>query len=110
MITDGDERYKGIFLWCPGCAFEDERFGEVGGLHLLPVTGDSVKRPVWTWNQDLVRVTLEPSILTSYNRHQRPFVCHSFLREGMWQFLSDCTHPLANKTVPMLPLPDWVVR
>lgn len=36
--------------------------------------------------------------------------CHSFITDGKWQFLSDCAHPLAGQTVPMVPLPDWLVR
>lgn len=35
--------------------------------------------------------------------------CHSFLREGQWQFLNDSAHSLAGKTVPMVPLPDWLM-
>lgn len=31
------------------------------------------------------------------------FVCHSFVRDGMIQFLTDCTHKLAGQTVE---LPD----
>jgi hypothetical protein len=27
--------------------------------------------------------------------------CHSFVRAGMIEFLSDCTHELAGKTVPI---------
>lgn len=30
--------------------------------------------------------------------------CHSFLKNGMWQFLNDSAHELAGKTVPMVPL------
>lgn len=30
--------------------------------------------------------------------------CHSFVRGGMVEFLADCTHELAGKT---LPLEDW---
>lgn len=33
--------------------------------------------------------------------------CHSFIRDGQWQFLSDCAHSLAGQTVPMVPVPDW---
>lgn len=33
-------------------------------------------------------------------------VCHSFIRDGQWQFLGDCTHHLAGQTVPMLPWKD----
>ena len=33
-------------------------------------------------------------------------VCHSFIRDGQWQFLADSTHALADQTVPMLPIPN----
>lgn len=108
-ILDGDDSYKGIFLWCPGCEYISPEHGKVGGLHLLPISGNTKKRPTWKWNGDLVNVTLEPSILTKMKRPE-PFICHSFLRNGVWQFLGDCTHLLANKSVPMLPLPVWVTE
>lgn len=108
-IDDQGDKYDGIMLWCPGCQYEDDG-RMVGGAHMLPVSGDGNKRPTWAWNGDLVNVTLEPSILTRTSRGgQADFVCHSFLRNGQWQFLGDCTHHLANQTVPMLPLPDWLV-
>jgi hypothetical protein len=39
---------------------------------------------------------------------QAPFVCtvcHSFIRGGFWEYLSDCTHHLANQRValPLFP-------
>lgn len=34
--------------------------------------------------------------------------CHSFIRDGHWQFLADSAHKLAGQTVPMVPVPDWV--
>lgn len=111
-VIDGDDRYDHILVWCPGCQYSDPSDGHMrGGLHGLPVTGDGSKRATWRWNGDLVNVTLEPSILTKTKRgeQQAEFVCHSFLRNGQWQFLGDCTHALANQTVAMLPLPDWVV-
>lgn len=36
--------------------------------------------------------------------------CHSFLRNGVWEFLSDSAHHLAGQNVPLEPLPDWEVR
>lgn len=49
--------------------------------------------------------------------HKRPHVadpafgpCHSFIRDGRWQYLSDTAHRLAGQTVPMVPVPDWLVR
>lgn len=108
-VSDQGDSYKGIFLWCPGCEYTSDDDRKVGGLHLLPVSGNTKKRPTWKWNGDLVRVTLSPSILTKINR-KIPFVCHSFLRDGQWQFLGDCTHELKNQTVDMICLPDWVVK
>lgn len=35
--------------------------------------------------------------------------CHSFLRNGVWEFLGDSAHELANQKVPMVPLPNWLV-
>jgi hypothetical protein len=28
-------------------------------------------------------------------------ICHSFIKDGMIQFLDDCTHALAGQTVPL---------
>lgn len=35
--------------------------------------------------------------------------CHSYIRAGRWEFLDDCAHSLAGKTVDMVSLPDWLV-
>jgi hypothetical protein len=109
-IDDQGDKYKAIQLWCPGCEITDPDGRKHAGLNMLPVEGDPEKRPTWQWNGDLMNVGLEPSILTKSKRGEDEFVCHSFLRNGRWQFLGDCTHALANQTVPMLPLPDWIVR
>jgi len=109
-IRDKRESYKAIVLWCPGCEITDEDGHVHAGLHMLPINGNAKKRPTWKWNGDLVQVTLTPSILTKSNRGVIPFRCHSFLRQGRWEFLNDCTHPLKGRTVPMVPLPDWVIH
>jgi hypothetical protein len=111
-INDQGDVYKAIQLWCPGCEITDPDGHKHAGLNMLAIEGDETKRPTWQWNGDLVNVGLEPSILTRTKRgeEQVDFVCHSFLRNGMWQFLGDCTHELANQSVPMSPLPDWIVR
>jgi hypothetical protein len=35
--------------------------------------------------------------------------CHTFLRNGVWEFLSDCGHSLRGM-VPLEPLPDWYMK
>ena len=107
-VDDHGDHYKALLLWCPGCEYQHEG-RKVGGLNHIPFTGDGKKRPTWTWNNDLVRVTIHPSLLVQYTRYDVPFVCHSFLQDGRWQFLGDCTHSLGNQSVPMISLPDWIL-
>lgn len=69
---------------------------------MLPVSPE--KNPNWVWNGSLEKPTLEPSILTRYDDK----ICHSFLRDGVFQFLGDCTHELAGQMVPIPELEDWM--
>jgi hypothetical protein len=77
---------------CPGC----------GRAHFIRVNdrGDQTDG-AWGWNLSLDAPTLTPSILTWREPGSR---CHSFVRDGKIQFLSDCEHPLKNQTVD---LPEW---
>lgn len=56
-----------------------------------------------------MRPTVSPSILVQYGGHDAgidgapPKQCHMFVRDGQIQYLSDSTHELAGKTVPMEP-------
>jgi hypothetical protein len=72
-----------LIFECPGC----------GGYHRVPVGGDSA----WEWNGSLESATLWPSI--KVNGHN--FCCHFFITSGEIKFEHDCTHKLANKTVPL---------
>lgn len=91
---------KSLWFSCPGC----------GENHGITVAGEGVAHPCWTWNGDFENPTLSPSVLargfkftSPTDDTQIPYVCHSFVRDGMIQFLGDCTHALVGQTVP---LPD----
>lgn len=104
-MIEGDMEYDALAFVCPGC----EAMKDGGsGLHLLPVN-DSEKTPAWSWDGNLERPTVSPSILTRYSRDEGKShdICHSFLRDGVFEFLNDCTHPLAGKKVEMPDLPEW---
>lgn len=86
-----------VVFECLGC---DER-------HYVPVEGERA----WGFNGDMEKPTLTPSILITYPanpeaeeefkewRTERK--CHSFVRDGMIQYLTDCTHHLAGQTVAL---------
>jgi hypothetical protein len=55
----------------------------------------------WDFNGDYEKPTFSPSLLCTGRKR-----CHSFVRDGNIQFLSDCDHDLAGQTVPILPWRD----
>ena len=105
-INDHGIQYDALMFVCPGC---ESMKGSGSGLHMLPVNS-KVKNPQWTWDGNLIKPTLSPSILTRYPMVDHEEICHSFLRGGIFQFLSDCTHKFAGKEVPMPDLYDWAVK
>lgn len=84
-----------FIFWCPGCKCE----------HWFKTTGD---RPRWTWNGNRELPTISPSIVNSIKMTigGTKTRCHLFIRDGQIQYLGDCAHHLAGKTVSMVPIPD----
>ncbi len=116
QVDDHGHSYEALAFVCPGCAVDGQ-----AGLHMLPVRGDVPDgRARWDWDGNEDAPTLSPSILTraEHRRAKRGddwvdvglFICHSFLRAGVFEFLTDCTHALAGQQVPMPPLPEGFVR
>lgn len=95
----------GFAHWCPGCE----------EMHILP---DS-----WNFNGNLESPSFTPSFKhegiqrvfqggnwtgewkRDANGNVIPVMCHYVLTNGRLEFQSDCTHSLANQTVPLPPLP-----
>jgi len=58
----------------------------------------------WSWNGDLEKPTIKPSILAFATRNDtgaRKTLCHLFVTDGRIQFCTDSPHELAGKTVDM---------
>ena len=99
---DGEELGVSLTFWCPGCK---------SGHTIYVGTFD---HDTWTWNGDENKPTFNPSVLHNGNvtleNASQEWIdknprCHSFVRDGMIQYLSDSGHALAGLTVPMEPLP-----
>lgn len=90
---------QGVSFFCPGCNSPHTISTSAGG---------------WGWNGDAERPTFTPSVLVTHDAKPEASeefkewrtarACHSFVTDGMIQFLSDSTHALAGQTVP---LADW---
>lgn len=97
-VIDHGVRYDALAFICPGCASINGT-----GLHMLPVN-TTEHSPSWTWDGNLEAPTISPSIMTGRDSESQ---CHSFLRGGVLEFLSDCKHVLAGTNVPLPDLPQW---
>ncbi len=94
----------GFLIWCPGCA----------GAHYIAVEKPLANGARWSFNGNPDLPTFNPSLLIRTGRAvdptfqaepgDPPEVCHSFVRDGQWQYCGDCTHHLAGQTVPV---PEW---
>lgn len=63
----------------------------------------------WTFNSNIEKPTLSPSIIVSYGPNEnkpenRPDVCHFFIKDGFFEYCSDSTHKFSGQKVE---IPDW---
>lgn len=80
-------------FYCPGCKT----------THQVNMT--------WQFNGNFEKPTLAPSILVTwaanpnaseeFKEWHKERRCHSFVKDGMIQFLGDCTHDLKDQTVEL---------
>lgn len=91
-VPVSETEYQCQFM-CPGC-------------ECLHAFNDAT----WEFNGDITKPTLRPSFLTHGGRPKpgnglphdtEIFRCHSFIKDGMIEFLSDCTHKLASQTIEL---------
>lgn len=102
----------GVHIWCPAC---DES-------HVVTVDRSGAPGITWEWDGSLDAPTINPSLLVrghqwpeEFSFHKpnhhvapgEPIVCHSFIRAGQIEYLSDSTHNLAGQTVPLPPVVQW---
>lgn len=93
-------------LWCPACD-----------------SAHQIKTPPWQFDGDLEHPTIGGSILVQgvqwakgegfHNpRHSvatgEKTICHSFVENGQWRYLNDCTHNLAGCTVRGIPFDQGI--
>ena len=84
------ENVKGMYqFYCPGCKCD----------HM--VWTDKNENPCWEFNGDVDNPTVSPSLLVRYLYPGGVKICHSFIRNGEIQFLSDCTHELSGQTIKL---------
>jgi hypothetical protein len=108
-----------VAFWCAGCE----------SAHAISIAPGG-----WKFNGDYDKPTFTPSVLVTSGHYSADFAerkrkdpahdcwctfrqkhpgvttfecfrCHLFVKDGFVQFLADCTHELAGKTVPLEAIP-----
>ena len=83
---------------CPACGFEHSFSVDLEGH------GRHTGNDVWTFDGDYGNPTFSPSMLSNRDKvDEHHPLCHSFLEDGAWRFLGDCSHEMAGQSVPMIP-------
>lgn len=76
---------------------------EIGLLRLPVITkGTRSGTNAWTWNGDLEKPTLRPSIRTRYYNGKEMTEFHCWLNDGIADCLSDCKDGNAGKKLELL--------
>ncbi len=81
-------------MFCPGCESGHSVWTEAPNAH------NGAK---WGFDGNMEKPTFTPSLLVRWGDEKGDHVCHSFIKNGVWEFLGDCTHKLAGQKVEMIP-------
>jgi len=99
------KRFKGEFVKCPinEATWVELNFPCILNQRYIPIQlkGDRNNTQNWSWNGDVEKPTLKPSIKTTEYLDGEYVVCHSFVNDGIVKFLSDCTHDMVNREIPL---------
>lgn len=96
-VKNKDGKLLGRAVRCPACEADD-----VGSVHIffteMPDGGGG-----WHFNGNMESPTFSPSMLArgQWGPERRPHVCHSYVRDGKIEYLSDCTHKMAGQTIEL---------
>jgi hypothetical protein len=80
------EGRRQFHYFCKGC-------NEIHAFSLKSEEGNH------TFNMDLNNPTVNPSLLQNFGGQSK--ICHSYIRNGEIQYLGDCQHELAGKTIQL---------
>jgi hypothetical protein len=101
QVTGGEqsEKYQGVpvgtvtgYMWkCLGC--DSHHVFYIAGKHHC----------FWQFDGNMEKPTFSPSLVCRWEHGEAriPKVCHVFVKNGMVEYLTDCTHHLAGKTIEL---------
>jgi hypothetical protein len=93
-IESSPDVFGAYCFHCPGCK-------NYHAVYIKP--HQAPNGASWTFNGDMEKPTFSPSILQRVQLSSgKVMICHIFVKDGLIQFLDDCTHELAGSTVEMI--------
>ncbi len=82
-----------VYFWCPGCC----------QLHMAPTITKNDNGALWSFNGNLVKPTLSPSVNISWHLPNGKLhkTCHFFVQDGSINYCGDSTHQLSGRNIPL---------
>ena len=107
-MTLYQRRGASTLFWCPGC---DDLHMVGNSWEVIDADGLLTISPsvLVFGHKTFIDDSLEGDALFAPDNITTTPRCHSFVRGSRIEFLSDSTHKLAGQTVPLAPLPDWLI-
>ena len=98
ILFYSDDEISSLSALCPACDFEHS--------FRVDLVGHGRYKQIWEFNGNYDAPTFRPSMGANI-RGQDAYQprCHSWVTDGQWHYLADCTHAMANQIVDMIP-PD----
>lgn len=87
-LRQEDPRHPNLAVWCTAC----------GCAHVFKDKGN---KPIWSFDGNMEKPTVTPSLKVTGGKHGNEFVCHFHVKEGRIEYCGDCTHKLAGKVLPL---------
>ena len=98
-FSNGEGIVAELGALCPACGFE----------HRFRVDLDNHgiwKGDHWAFDGNYDKPTFSPSMGVNLQKQEpRHPICHSYVIDGRWHFLDDCSHDKAKQVIDMIP-PD----
>jgi hypothetical protein len=99
------DRGQWFSVWCEGC-----QCGHPFRVKSTLPEKSGFDDPNWSFNGNHDSPTFRPSLLNRVRNVEKPdtfeSVCHLHVTDGNVEFLNDCSHVMAGKTVPMSNIPE----
>lgn len=98
-----DNGHIEYYFYCAGCQHNHSIVTKWGDVQLdrwhkkMDQKDKNSNPPMWRFTGSLDHPTISPSVLYKWAAGEKSGVCHFFVKQGVIEYLEDCTHQFKGK-------------